>query len=400
MLDTGAATLTQAPDGEDRMSEIVQPSQETIAALVQPYLDLQAQGTSLAFVVGMASPDPAFSETYTFGSVQIHEGLPLTLSNDTPFLIASVSKTFTATAYAYYLDAMEEASTLGDFPELEIGSQFHGISLTSLVNYTSGLPADNKNPADGPAHIPHPYSIPGMLGFLNYTQMQPETPDYRYSNLGFALMGAVLPFYSDTEDAYEHIVIDVIFDPLDMSAQFFEEVRLDTLPQAYQFEGHAYKGIANPGWEWFPAYNAAGGVVASPSDMMTWLQFNMGLLPDCPLNSLLETLQTPSTAITTKNGSQLGLGWFISHQKSGFSTVWKDGALQGFNSYIAFLPSDAPGSIPSAAGVFVLCNSSGMKVDGTGSAAVCGALANDVLHLMQGLTPPTDKSGYPSSDEG
>ena len=51
------------------------------------------------------------------------------------------------------------------------------------------------------------------------------------------------------------------------------------------------------------------------------------------------------------------MGWFINPAENGWvPTVWKDGGLEGFNSYIAFLRSSDPGSAPSQAGVFVLVN--------------------------------------------
>lgn len=380
------------------MTSIVQPSEDDLAALVNPYLALQADGTSLAFAIGIASPDPAFSVIYTFGAVQRQDGGALDLSADTPFVIASVSKTFAATAYAYYLQAQGTPdATLGDYPELEIGSQFSDISLISLVNYSSGLPQDNNTATDQPANMPQPYTIPGMLGFLNYTGMKPlPKPAYRYSNLAFGLMGAVLPLYADTDEAYEQIVVDLIFEPLGLSAQFFDEVRLDTLPQGYYFNGQSYDSVAAPGWPQFPAYNGAGGIVASPDDMMTWLEFNMGLIADFPLNSLLDDLQTPSTTVTTSWGDQLGLAWFLGTvDGTSFPTVWKDGDLPGFSSYIAFLPSSAPGDVPAPAGVFVLSNTDGMT-DSNGT-EICCSLANTVLYLMQGLTPPDDTSAYPRS---
>ena len=251
------------------MTSIVQPSEDDLAALVKPYLALQAENTSLAFVIGIASPDPDVSAIYTFGGVQRQDNGPLALTEDTPFVLA----------YAHFLETQGPAdATLGDFPELEIGEQFADITLTSLVNYSSGLPQDNGPPHDEPRLMPQPYTIPGMLGFLNYTQMKPASQlAYRYSNLGFGLMGAVLPAYADQDASYEEIVIDLIFEPLELSAQFFDEVRLDTLPQGYYFSGQSYQSAAAPGWPQFPAYHAAGGIVASPADMQVWLQFNMGL---------------------------------------------------------------------------------------------------------------------------
>lgn len=76
--------------------------------------------------------------------------------------------------------------------------------------------------------------------------------------------------------------------------------------------------------------------------------------------------------------------------------MYKDGELYDFSSYIAFAPSEDPGVVPSRAGAFVLINAKGItdtqKNDGTELPAV---LANDLLYILQGKTPPDDKSGYP-----
>jgi hypothetical protein len=64
---------------------------------------------------------------------------------------------------------------------------------------------------------------------------------------------------------------------------------------------------------------------------------------------------------------------------------------------MAFLPSTGtPGLEPSQAGVFVLVNADGLtKNQANGGPFLPWALANDILLLMQGMTPPEDKSAYP-----
>ncbi len=47
--------------------------------------------------------------------------------------------------------------------------------------------------------------------------------------------------------------------------------------------------------------------------------------------------------------------------------------------------------------MFVLSNTDGMTAMDGSNTEICCALANDVLYLMQGLTPPADKSAYPRS---
>jgi hypothetical protein len=84
----------------------------------------------------------------------------------------------------------------------------------------------------------------------------------------------------------------------------------------------------------FPAYFGAGGIVASPNDMLQWLLFNMGINQYAGLTPLRPVLQQPSTSVK-----------FGDNQNGGVE-------------------------IPAA-------------------------LANDILLIMQGITPPADKSAYP-----
>jgi hypothetical protein len=60
------------------------------------------------------------------------------------------------------------------------------------------------------------------------------------------------------------------------------------------------------------------------------------------------------------------------------------------------LPSPDPGVTPSPAGVFVLLNAEGITdTQEKEGVPIAVALANDLLLIMQGQTPPTDKSHYP-----
>jgi D-alanyl-D-alanine-carboxypeptidase/D-alanyl-D-alanine-endopeptidase len=249
-----------------------------------------------------------------------------------------------------------------------------------------------------PAQLPQPYSTAGMLGFLAMTSMAPVNTGarYTYSNLGFAMMATVLRYLGGGSASYEQLVQQTIFSPLSMNAAFFSDVFIDQLPLGYDYSSPGSFSATAPGWPLFPAYNGAGGIVASPNDMAQWLLFNMGLLQDADLTPLLATVQSPATPVKAWGTTQLGLGWFITPGANGAATtLWKDGELQGTNSYIAFLQSPDPGGTASEAGVFVLTNASGI-LDSDNNEIVA-TIANDVLLIMQGITPPEDKSVYPRS---
>ncbi len=200
---------------------------------------------------------------------------------------------------------------------------------------------------------------------------------------------------------FETLVRESIFEPLSMHSTFFDKASLAELPLGYDYDyGNTPPyAAAAPGWPFFPAYFGAGGIVASPNDMWQWLVFNMGITQSSILSPLLPSLQSASTTVVWGD-NQLGLGWFIRLVETGWApSIWKDGDLDGFNSYIAFLPSPNPGTVASQAGVFVLVNADGITNTQTndGTEIVC-TIANDLLLMMQGQVPLADKSLYPRAD--
>jgi len=381
------------------MADIVAPTDEQLDALVAPYLEHQPSG--LAFAIGYASPQiPGNAGIYLKGSLIDQYWRPMTLDGDALFEIASVSKTFTATLFACLVAKyVDQNPTLGDFfedpPRLRIGRQFYGIRIADLLSYTSGLPADNDK-AFGPPYWPRPYTVPGMCGFLAMTDYQPVDSGaaYTYSNLGFALAAAATQRMADIPDAsFVELMRRYVFGPLGMTrSTFFGRTDIARLPLGHVYSSPTAYTATAPGWPGFPAYNGAGGVVTTPRDMMTWLQFNMGMLVDDGLSPLLARLQTPATAVTTAAGAQLGLGWFLSPPDTPVPLIWKDGQIAGCNSYVLFQQSAAPGSAASQAGVFVLTNASGIKT--AKGKEVVAALAHDVLTLMQGGTAPAEHPAW------
>ena len=209
-------------------------------------------------------------------------GQDLLLNADTPFELASISKTFTATLYAATLRTLSTSYTVGDFivpnGPLQISDTLAAITLDELVNYTSGLPQDDDTAvSDTPPYLPQPYSNIGMLSYPD-ADPPPVTDTggaYTYSNLAFALTAAIC----GPEGSFSQLMKDLIFQPVGISPKFFGEASLKTLPLGYYYD-YREKTVfspAAPGWPLFPAYNGAGGVVASGREMMRWLQFNMGV---------------------------------------------------------------------------------------------------------------------------
>ena len=370
------------------MSTIIQPTQTQLYDLVEPYLSAQTSG--LAFAIGYATGTTAFPATvYHAGSVLNQYGVDLNLSEATLFEIGSLSKTFTATLAAFLGEKYSprwETKTVGDYAsKIDVGTQFHPIRLLDLANYTSGLPADNAPPITTlPQYLPVPYSPAAMLGYLKGTSLKPTEigKAYTYSNLAFSTLAQIIPLLHSSTASKDlgQLMTDWVFGPLTMSnSAYFGDIYLDQLPVGYNYPGPS---AASPGHDVFPAYYGGGGVVSTPTDILTWLQFNMGLLTtDTALYQVLEKTQSPSTPVTRGSNTRLGLGWFLSESVGpALPRVFKDGSLPGCESYMVFVDWIGTGS-PSSAGVFVLTNSNGLT---SGGVAVSQSIAESVLNIMLG----------------
>jgi D-alanyl-D-alanine-carboxypeptidase/D-alanyl-D-alanine-endopeptidase len=381
------------------MGTIIKPKRVQLRRLVEPYLKAQPKG--LGFAIGYASPGFATPDCIVCaGDIQNQFGGKLHLNGKTPFEIASISKTFTATLYALLIRAADPNQKVGDYISptcLPISPKLADITLDQLVNFTSGLPKDYENDgadATTPYKCPQPYSLAGFLSFLKATPPAvSKRKEYTYSNLAFALMSAILAAgdakQKPTVDAFVRKMREHIFKPLGLQAMFFDEVSLAELPRGYNYDYKkkpTYEKMA-AGHAFFPAYFGEAGIVATPNDMYQWLLFNMGITKNERLTPLLPALQKPSTTIIGED-DQLGLGWFISPAKPGWpASINKDGDLDGFQSFIAFLPSLDPGNTPSQAGAFVLVNGYGIVgKQFPKDLDLAKGLTNEVLKIMLGYT--------------
>jgi serine-type D-Ala-D-Ala carboxypeptidase/endopeptidase len=266
------------------------------------------------------------------------------------------------------------------------------------VNYTSGFPKDYDEDganATTPRLPPRPYSLEAFLSYLE-TKPPLVSPKekYTYSNLAFALMSAILAAgltkEKPTVAAFVKQMRDHIFTPLHMDdTKYFDEVSLVGFPRGYDYSykhDPPYKDM-QAGHPFFPAYFGEAGIVTTPNDLYKWLLFNMGITKHEQLTPLLPVLQTPLTNTLDDDGEQLGLGWFIDPKGDTWpASIRKDGELDGFQSFIEFLPSLDPLNTPSQAGVFVLVNASRINAEqqfGENTTLAAG-LANKVLGIMLG----------------
>lgn len=183
---------------------------------------------------------------------------------DSPFLIGSVTKIFTAVAIMqlYQERRIDIDKPVTEYvPDFKIRQRFPGsapITLRAVLTHHAGIPSDNylhkfsKTPNDFNA----------LLDYLNtqYT-CYPVGEIWAYSNLGYALLGVVIERVSGMK--YEEYIASNIFEPLEMnSSGFYSD---------YTRQKHlsaAFDGGGNPKTE-LPIYDKpAGAIYSTLNDMI------------------------------------------------------------------------------------------------------------------------------------
>lgn len=415
------------------MTSVIEPTQCQLQKLVSDHLPEAAKGSGIPVGVAIGYVGPGFQNIFYSGQVSYnsndsdYEYPPL--DGNTRFAIASLTKTFTATLYAYFVvgnpgtpllkdigaGSIPLDATLGNYFPLPapypvpkqypfISPYFARIPLTSLANYTSGLPQDIQDQTRvWPEPLPKPYTSEEMYAYLLRNPFPLGFPNttYTYSNLGFALLADAIGL--SQEKPYTELLKSSICSALELGDTEFlpaDGSRPEDLPIGYSYPDQSSKypdqsskpKPVEETWRYLPAWTGAGGLYTTPSDMLKWLKFNMGLRNDdsnllekSKLTSLLAATQNQSTWVQAnapydrKFKSRLGLGWFISkfgNAQDDIQVVWKDGLIPGFTANISFTQSSNPGKDPSGAGLFVLTN-----IDSQGH----NAIARHLIQIMTGL---------------
>ncbi len=283
-----------------------------------------------------------------FGYSNLEDKTPATAQ--TLYRIASISKTFTATAIMQLRD--EGKLRLDDpiekfLPGFNIKNPFSDtreITVFQLITHTSGLPRNAGFPYWTDRKFP---TMKQILEALPEQEMiYPPGTQYKYSNLGIALLGEIVSVASGM--SYEKYITENILKPLDMtsSSVFLTERDKEklTVPYSYRFPDGSRrimpftdaKGIA-------PAANITSNI----EDMSKYisLQFQKGRKGGNQIldSYTLEDMQRVQW-LNTNWTSGYGLGFRVWKQNN-YTMVGHGGWVAGNRSQISFIPKEKIGIV-------------------------------------------------------
>lgn len=209
-----------------------------------------------------------------YGLADVASGTPVTL--DTRFRIASISKTFTATAIMQLRDAGQlrlddPVADYLDWFTLQYADA-PPITLRHLLMHVSGLPRDGARSIWESDDF---HTWDEVIDLMpEFAPTMPPLQAFSYSNLGYAILGGVVQAVSGQE--WADYIQQHILDPLDMH---------DTLPSAHGGEPNLATGYLREDDAYqrsgmhvvdAKAYDAATGMASTVRDLAKYARFHLG----------------------------------------------------------------------------------------------------------------------------
>lgn len=269
------------------------------------------------------------------GEILIGSGRKVT--TDTPFLLGSISKSFTAMAVMQLVEAGKVKLGTGISHYLAVFSDrpSGAITVRQLLSHTSGYSTLQGNDT-------HAYLNGNKDGISRQVRRIAQwTPAYQpgtkweYSNANYEILGALIEAVSGIE--YARYIETKILGPAGMEHSFVAD-------------GQSHDAMAVGHRPWFgtkrpledtrtdPVTAPQGGVISSARDLARYLAIMMNGNDDIVSSKAKATMMHPASAASPF----YGFGWFVDTQKG---TVFHSGSSPGFETLATLVPAKNKGVV-------------------------------------------------------
>lgn len=286
---------------------------------------------------------------------------PLPVDQDTLFLVASVTKTLTATTLMRLVAEGKvelNAPVRRYVPEFRLKDQqaAQTITVLNLLNHTSGLDwRVNADTGEGDDALERSVAKMAEMALI-----APPGTRTSYSQAGYDLLGCLIE--KVTGQTFEQAVASLVLDPLGLSHSFFarDDIMIRRFVAGHNPGQDGTLSIARP-WRHARGENPGGGLATSVADLLRFARFHLGdgraasgtrVLP----TQVLQQMQEPTAKLQASNlGDAIGIGWFL-RDVDGVRTVGHAGSANGQfaelllvperNFAVVSLSNASPGGIP------------------------------------------------------
>jgi len=314
--------------------------QEVFRAADARFQQLVREGGYPSLAVGVIHGDKVVYEK-VFGVADRSTGRPVTM--DTIYRTGSVGKLFTATLLMMLRDdgklRLDDPVEQYLPPGVRLQTDPRGapvITFRHLVTHTSGLPEWPEKDPTLYDEKPPDEVIERYRGFTADALEQPIGARFRYSGLGYSLLGHALERIGG--DSYEALLQKMLFTPLGMKDTVINLTpeQRKRMPNHYSSDDKVVeRDPADPGarWAW-----PTSSHVTTVDDMLRFLrlQRRAGMTDAAPVRgSTLAEMHTPQRLQNNWNDA-IGIGWWIEPNAEVGDIIWHKGASRGFSSYLAY----------------------------------------------------------------
>ncbi|TEX52245.1 MAG: hypothetical protein B7C55_01400 [Actinomycetales bacterium mxb001] len=220
---------------------------------------------------------PAIAYGLVLGGVLVHAG---GVSPQTPFRIASMTKSFTASTVMILRDRGD--LTLDDplsrwlpwASSIGLPSGAPPLTIRHLLTMTAGFPTDDPW-GDRQESLPLEDFDRLVAGGLSFCR--PPGIDFEYSNLGYALLGRVISQVTGAD--YREVVRSLVLDPLGMTSSTFDVATAVGHAVGYRV---VESGLVEQPETTSGAFSPMGGLWSTVDDLARWIAFHEAAWADDP----------------------------------------------------------------------------------------------------------------------
>jgi CubicO group peptidase (beta-lactamase class C family) len=263
----------------------------------------------------------------------------------TPFVIGSTSKSFTALAVMQLVEAGEiqlDAPVRQYLPWFRVAdpSASAAITIRQLLNQTSGLSTDTGRSLLVGSETDTLQQAVRDLGTA--VLVSPVGTSYNYSNANYMILGLLVQAIS--QEPYGEYIQQHIFQPLDMSRSFTSQ---DEAKRAGMATGYRYWFGVPVAFDapYLAALVPAGGVISTAEDMSHYLAMYVagGTYHSKVLLSAAGIAEMERPAAQTGN-AHYGMGWSVG-TVGGVKVIWHSGDEPNFHTAMDLIPDGGWGVI-------------------------------------------------------
>jgi CubicO group peptidase (beta-lactamase class C family) len=305
----------------------------------------------------------------------------------TPFILGSTSKSFTALAVMQLVEAGKidlDSPVTRYLPWFRTADKAASdrITVRSLLNQNSGLPVDVGREGLSENDQSDTALENGIRQLASVRLNHPVGETFEYANENYTILGMIIQAVSAS--SYENYIQSEIFTPLHMrhSATSISDSAAQDLASGYRY------------WLFWPfAFDAlyprrmtpAGFLISSAEDMAHYLiaQLNGGTYAKTHVLSAAGIATLHSAGAQMGPSSAYGMGWII-HRQPGLTKFEHNGVISNFHSNMLLLPDQQ-------IGIVILVNASGLNNEAAIDIPIEGVAAILLGHSPSGsVDPPLD----------